>query len=117
MNLIDHIHRQMRFSLQAFGPGSRQKGVVDHIRKELVEIEEGDNDHEEWVDAWLLSTDGLWRSVRDNPKFSDLTDREVAEMICDRIDRKQSKNERRVWPDWRTQSPDAAIEHVRGIED
>lgn len=29
----------------------------------------------------------------------------------------QSVNEARKWPDWRTMSPDKAIEHVREAED
>ena len=38
MNLIDHIHRQMKFSATAFGPGTRLDGVCDHIRKEMIEL-------------------------------------------------------------------------------
>jgi len=115
MNLNEHIIRQMDFSAMAFGPGTRQQGVVDHIRKELVEIAEGDNDPKEWVDVWLLAMDGLWRSLRE--RFIELTDAEIAEMICEMIDSKQGKNERRVWPDWRTADPTKAIEHVKGVED
>ncbi len=35
-----HLERQRRFSERTFGPGSRAAGVIDHIRKELREIEE-----------------------------------------------------------------------------
>jgi len=115
MNLINHFIRQMRFSLKTFGPGSRQKGVCDHIGKELTEIAEGNNDPAEWVDVWLLATDGFWRSLRE--QFLELTDEEIAELMCEMIDGKQGKNERRKWPDWRTMSGDRAIEHVKGIED
>ena len=56
MILEDHIAEQKVFSLNTFGPGTRLNGVLDHVRKELVEIEEsGGQDLEEWVDAWLLS--------------------------------------------------------------
>lgn len=92
-----------------------QKGVCAHIRKELDEIAEGDNDPKEWVDVWLLAMDGLWRSLRD--QFVELTDGEIAAMICEMIDAKQAKNEARVWPDWRTQPEGKAIQHVKGIED
>lgn len=115
MNLPDHIIRQMDFSANAFGPGTRQKGVCAHIRQELDEIDEGDNDPKEWVDVWLLAMDGLWRSLRD--RFVELTDFEIAVMICEMIDAKQTKNEGRIWPDWRLQSPDEAINHVRGVND
>lgn len=100
-DLIRHLHRQREFSLQAFGPGTRSKGVVDHIRKELIEIEADPLDLGEWVDVILLALDGAWRAG-----YS-------AEDIADALDAKQTKNEGRTWPDWRTASPDKAIEHVR----
>jgi len=34
-----HLQRQRDWSARTFGPGSRAMGVVDHIRKELREIE------------------------------------------------------------------------------
>jgi hypothetical protein len=86
MNLTDHIIRQMDFSANAFGPGSRFNGVRDHILKELVEIEEGNNDPKEWVDVWLLSMDGLWRSFRSDPAFDDNTDREIATIITEMVE-------------------------------
>lgn len=183
--LTDHIEKQMMFSVNTFGPGSRKKGVIDHIGKELQEIADGDNDPAEWVDVWLLSMDGAWRCAVD--ECAELTSGEVAQMIEElretkkmevisevtpvnviesirwdlnllaggkndlnlwvrlnliatlglvyaltdegidvtratdmgftMIMQKQEKNERRVWPDWRTASADAAIEHVKGIED
>ena len=39
MNLIKHLLRQKAFSERTFGPGPRTKMVIDHIRKELIEIE------------------------------------------------------------------------------
>src|SRR5690606_4673333 len=38
-DMIAHLARQREFSERAFGPGPRTKGVIDHIRKELAEIE------------------------------------------------------------------------------
>ena len=35
------------------------------------------------------------------------------EQLFDAVVAKQAKNERRVWPDWRTMTEDQAIEHVR----
>lgn len=100
-DLIRHLQRQREFSLRAFGPGTRSKGVVDHIRKELTEIEADPLDLGEWVDVILLALDGAWRAG-----YS-------AEDIADAIEAKQTKNESRTWPDWRTAPPDKAIEHVR----
>lgn len=100
-DLIRHLHRQRRFSLKTFGPGTRSKGVIDHIRKELVEIEAAPLELEEWVDVILLALDGAWRAG-----YS-------PEDIAEAIEGKQERNEARAWPDWRTASPDQAIEHVR----
>lgn len=100
-DLIAHIYRQRAFSRATFGPGARTKGVVDHIRKELLEIERDPRDLHEWVDVILLALDGAWRAGHD------------PERIAAAISAKQSKNELRDWPDWRTADPEKAIEHVR----
>jgi len=104
-DLIAHIQRQREFSERTFGPGMRTKGVIDHIRKELVEIEAKPRDITEWVDVILLALDGAWRSGADPDE------------IAFEIAAKQLKNEKRIWPDWRTASPDKAIEHVRSRND
>ena len=106
-DLVAHMLRQRAFSRATFGPGMRTKGVVDHIRKELIEIEGAPDDLTEWVDVVLLALDGLWRCAegRANPV--------PIEVAIGAIEAKQSKNERRDWPDWRTADPDKAIEHVK----
>lgn len=97
----DHIMRQIAFSFNTFGPGLRTKGVIDHIRKELVEIEEKPEDLGEWVDVIILAFDGAWRTGAD------------PEEIIEAIKAKQDKNELRIWPDWKSFEPDKAIEHIR----
>lgn len=104
MDLVKHLYRQREFSLKTFGPGSRTKGVLDHIRKELIEIESEPHDLEEWVDLVLLALDGAWRAGF------------TPEEICAGIVLKQTKNELRTWPDWRTSDPDKAIEHDRSAD-
>lgn len=112
MNLREHLIRQMAFSHQAFGPGERTTGVIDHIRKELKEVEDGNGEASEWVDVVILALDGLTRRLafvngeRGDPY-------RVAETACRMIQGKQSRNEARQWPDWRTADPTKAIEHVR----
>jgi hypothetical protein len=101
-DLVGHLERQRRFSENTFGPGMRTAGVVDHIRKELLEIEANPGDLEEWIDVILLAFDGAWRTGAD-------PDRIVTHLVM-----KQMRNERRTWPDWRTAPADKAIEHVRG---
>lgn len=100
-NFHEHLARQAKFSLATFGPGARSKGVVDHIRKELCEIEADPSDLKEWVDVIILALDGAWRTGA------------TPQQIIDAIVAKQDKNEGRVWPDWRTADPDKAIEHDR----
>ena len=100
-DLIAHLHRQREFSLRAFGPGNRWRGVLDHIRKELDEIANDPADLSEWIDVVLLAFDGAWRQGHS------------PEQIADALQAKLAKNEARTWPDWRTQPTDRAIEHVR----
>jgi hypothetical protein len=101
LDLIDFLHRQRRFSRKTFGPFDRTKGVLDHIRKELIEIEKEPDDIEEWIDVVLLALDGASRRGHS------------PEAIVAALDAKLTKNELRNWPDWRTMSADKAIEHVR----
>ncbi|MFY7960732.1 MAG: dATP/dGTP pyrophosphohydrolase domain-containing protein [Elsteraceae bacterium] len=100
-DLVAHLHRQRDFSLNTFGPGLRTKGVVDHIKKELKEILADPTDHREWIDVIILGFDGLLRTGIDPTEA-------VAEWVA-----KQTKNEGRNWPDWRTADPNKAIEHDR----
>jgi deoxycytidylate deaminase len=99
---VQHLLRQRRWSEETFGPGPRTKGVLDHIRKELVEIEE-DPLGTEWVDLIILAFDGIWRAGYD------------PQQILDAIVAKQGRNEARTWPDWRAFTADTAIEHVRSV--
>lgn len=100
-DLVAHLIRQRAFSERTFGPGPRTAGVLDHIRKELKEIEAAPADLSEWVDVILLALDGAWRAGHEPAA------------IAAGIEQKQSKNEARTWPDWRTVPADRAIEHNR----
>lgn len=104
-DLVQHLHRQREFSTRTFGPGDRTAGVCDHIRKELREVEAdaaaGKPTLSEWVDVIILAFDGAWRSSA--------TPKEIVAAIV----AKQTKNEGRKWPDWRTADRGKAIEHDR----
>jgi len=100
-DMLAHLRRQREWSGQTFGPGSRAQGVVDHIRKELCEVESDPGDLKEWIDVVILALDGAWRSGAQPQE------------IIDALVAKQTKNEGRVWPDWRTSDPNKAIEHDR----
>lgn len=101
IDLITHLHRQHEWSERTFGPGHRTAGVLDHIRKELKEIEESPLDLSEWIDVAILAFDGAWRAG--------YSPEEIAAALV----AKQIKNEARTWPDWRTMAMDKAIEHER----
>lgn len=101
MKLIDIIKKQKSFSLNTFGPGERSSGLVDHIRKELLEIEADPLDLTEWMDVVILALDGAWRAGHSPEDI-------VAGLIA-----KQAKNENRQWPDWKTAAPGKAIEHIK----
>lgn len=103
-DLAAHLRRQAAFSERTFGPGKRVEGVCDHIRKELVEVEQSGGSLAEWVDVIILGLDGAWRSGA------------TPEQIVTAIEEKQSKNECRRWPDWRTADASKAIEHDRSGE-
>lgn len=100
-DMLAHLRRQREWSEKTFGPGDRAKGIVDHIRKELCEIEAAPKDCSEWMDVVILALDGAWRAG-----FS-------PQEVIDQLVGKQAKNEKRIWPDWRTMPIDKAIEHDR----
>jgi len=102
MNFEKYIDRQRVFSYKTFGPGSRTQRVLDHIRKEMAEIEADPLDLEEWIDIIILAVDGAWRTGAP----SDV----IAKTLWDKL---TTNIEKRQWPDWRTAEPGKAIEHIR----
>jgi hypothetical protein len=98
-DLIAHLTRQRAFSERTFGPGPRAMGVLAHIRKELREIEDDPTNLVEWIDVILLAFDGAWRAGHSPAAIAEV------------LDAKQTKNEARDWPDWRTLPADVPIEH------
>jgi hypothetical protein len=100
-SLIEYLYRQRAFSERTFGPGDRAKGVIDHIRKEMMEVESDPRDLKEWIDVVTLALDGAWRAG-----FS-------PEQIVAQLQATLARNEARQWPDWRIMPSDCAIEHIR----
>lgn len=80
------FRRQQEWSTKAFGTGLRTKGITEHIRSELIEIEKEPLDLEEWVDVIILACDGFWRAGG------------TADMFMDILFRKLKKNSERNWP-------------------
>ena len=160
VDFTPYLIRQQAFSRKTFGPGARTLGIVDHIRKELVEILATPLDAEEWADVFTLAVDGALRAgltpAAINEELQELSAvdlygpgpvpyliRVALDMIVQQpepmlwvhialltfdgvgwlqggptrfleiISQKLTKNEARVWPDWRIVGQDKAIEHVR----
>lgn len=96
------IKEQREWSDRTFGPGTRLRGVLNHIRKELAEVEEScGKDITEWVDIMVLAVDGATRSGH------------KPEDLLNAYAEKMAENYQREWPDWRDFSEDEPIEHVR----
>lgn len=119
-DLVAHLKRQIAFSRATFGPGARTQGVIDHIRKELVEVEESGGNPQEWTDVVILALDGLTRSLVAENIENELEPSRIVDLAalvaCEMVIDKQGRNEMRSWPDWRTADPNKAIEHDRSGE-
>lgn len=97
----DFVDAQRTFSVEAFGPGARTAGIVEHIRRELAEVEADPGDCFEWIDVVILALDGAWRAGHS------------AASIENALWAKLAKNKARRWPDWRGVDEATPIEHVR----
>ena len=96
-----YIQSQIKWSLEIFGPGDHDVGIIDHIEKELVEIKNSPGDLMEWIDVIILGLDGAWRNGH------------TPDDIIKALREKQLININRKWPDYRKVEPGKAIEHVR----
>jgi len=97
--LRNFIRAQRSWSEKTFGPGRRTRGLCEHIRKELAEIEQAPADLTEWVDVIILALDGAWRCGN--------TPLEIERAMLS----KQALNFVRSWP--KPGSEDDPMEHVR----
>jgi hypothetical protein len=100
-DLISHLKKQQEFSEKTFGPGERTEGIINHIKKELKEIEQDPKDIKEWIDVIILAMDGAWRAGH------------TPEEITKALEEKFEENKKRKWPDWRTHPKGKAIEHIK----
>lgn len=104
----DYLIRHLEWGHAMFGTpaeGRGPLGPLDHLKKEIAEIESEPHDTKEWVDAIILAIDGYLRAGGN-----------VGNVLHD-LFAKQEKNFTRKWPDWRLFDPNKAVEHVRGIND
>lgn len=106
-----HLVRQMVFSKSTWGPGARTLGVLDHLKKEIEEVEQSNGSAVEWVDVAILALDGLTRQLWASSEYSQSAD-SVAATAVNMIIGKQGRNEVRTWPSWHDSDPDKAMERV-----
>lgn len=98
--LAEYLKRQREWSRKTFGPSKRTRGIIQHISKELLEIEAKPEDLSEWIDVVILAMDGYWRHGGTPERF------------MGDLQAKQDKNFARTWPT--PKSEDEAVEHNRG---
>ena len=98
MTLEQFLSRQEKWSTVTFGHGTRTLGLIEHIRKELAEIEANPHDLEEWCDVIMLAIDGFWRHGGDPAT------------IMQHLEAKAQKNFRRQWLPG---NDSRASEHIR----
>lgn len=108
MDLQAYLEDQLAFSLKTYGPGRKTKSIINHIKREFIEIEGDPTSLEEWIDVAMLALDGAMRCA--GPAST-------PELVCLFLRAKLEKNKLRQWPDWRTLPDDAPIEHIRSPSD
>jgi hypothetical protein len=101
-DLVSYLAAQRDWSTKTFGPGPRQRGIAEHVGKELVEVADACTPQEameEWCDIAILALDGAWRAGF------------IPEQVCEQLRRKAAINRARQWPP--PGPEDRANEHVR----
>lgn len=109
---FEQTYRQIyEWHLKTFGPHDKTKGIIDHIDKELLEVELEPDKLEEWIDLMILSFSGACDvAKRHYPRASS---KEIVSVVFSALKSKLKKNKARQWPDWRTAEPGKAIEHIK----
>lgn len=100
----DYVEEQKEWALETFGPGDDISGLLEHIKKEVKEIEQAPQDVEEWIDIIILAIEGAWRSGA-KPWFIEQT-----------LEHKLEKNRARKWPDLDSIKAGEPIEHLKDGE-
>jgi hypothetical protein len=99
----DFLAIQWDWSRRTFGQGYRTEQILDHIRKEIREIEADPTDRIEWLDIALLALDGYQRPAGG-----------TTETLMPDLLTKQAKNFKRKWV---FTDDGRAVEHDRSEEE
>lgn len=100
--LYDFVQSKGDHSYEVFGPNMTPLGVLNHLKTEVIELEENYADIEEWCDVILLGIDGALRSCDFN-----------VPVVVYSLGKKFNKVRSRTYPDWRDVDPNSAIFHVK----
>lgn len=92
-----------KWNLKTFGPGNRTSGTIDHIKRELIEIEENPFDIYEWFDIIMLSING---AIRHGHSSQD---------IINAFHKKFEINKNRKWKNFEDVPEGEAITHIKEI--
>ncbi len=106
------LKTQIKWSKKTFGDGHRVEGIIEHIRREFLEVEDtvyAEKATKEWIDIVILAFDGAWRSYY-GCKFGGDED-ELPEKITKLLIGKQRENLKRKYPV--PTSQDEPVEHKR----
>ncbi len=93
MNFFGFLCAQFRWSNNTFGIGPRFKGNMEHIRRELAEIESNPTDPVEYADVIILACDTAMRQG--------ISPHE----LCKALQEKQLVNFKRQWFDITEDAP------------
>lgn len=98
--LVSLYNQHAWWSRKTFGTDQERgpKGPIDHLKKEILELEENPTDASEYADCFLLLLDASRRAGIS------------LDGLIDAARHKMTINERR---EWQTPEPDKAVEHVR----
>ena len=99
----DLYYRHANWSRKTFGPDSERGaiGPLNHLEKEIKEVQEAPGDIYEYVDCLLLVMDASRRAGFDQKQ------------LIHAAYQKLEENKNRSWPDWKTSSLDNPMEHIR----
>jgi len=85
VNFFSFLCKQVRWSNRTFGIGPRFKGNMEHIRRELAEIEADPTDATEYADVIILAADTAMRQGIS------------PHALCKALEEKQLINFKRKW--------------------
>jgi hypothetical protein len=106
MTIKQFLEIQMEWSKKTFGAGPRTLGIIEHIKKELIEVQNGP--WEEWIDVVILALDGAWRSFYATRLGGDES---LPGRVAEALIIKQRINLERQYP--HPVSQDVTVEHIK----